>query len=481
MRVKAQQNRIIIALIVICFAIIGVVMLVLSRAATPNQSALVQDATASLSLTPNSGTFAPGSTISFDVKLNSSDAVASFQSDLTYDASRFTFVSLTATQDPFDVCVKSPASGAGKIYLACASSTGTKTGTFTVATIKLTVLPVTGSVSSTVSLADTSKVKRSDLSLAWSGPSTAATLTLGTSGGGGNGGGSGGGTGGSGGGTGGTGSSGGSSTSTGGTTGTSTSSGGSKPSGSSTSSGGGTQAVPSTVSVGEVSASSASVSLLITNSEGKPAAGVTVMLANKEAMSDANGIVTFTGVAPGKYKVTAKSGVLGASAVSEIVVADGATAKVQEFTVKLNKQFNFLPYVGIGAGAIVLIALLVAARRKLMEKKEHSRHFAGLDNKVYVGGQSDTAEIKDPANNLVASLVTPHDGESDKAEETEALQSLKSTPKVENSDTLEQIEKKVGANKVETVKAEEKTTKPADTANFTPNLILPKKPKPTNT
>ena len=116
-----------------------------------------------------------------------------------------------------------------------------------------------------------------------------------------------------------------------------------------------------------------------------------------------------------------------------------------------------------------------------MEKREQSRHFAGMENKVYVGGKSDTSDLKDPANNLVASLVTPHDSDAEKTEEKEVLESLKSTPKVDKTDTLEQIEKKVGATKLEVPSGEVKPSKPADSADFTPNLILPKKPKPTNT
>ncbi len=163
---KRKNSQILAVILVLGFAVVGTIMLVFSKAAT----------TTGLSLSSSTTNYTVGSTITMDINLTSTEAVASFQSDLTYDSARLTLGTLTATQDPFDACVKSPASGAGKIYLACASSTGTKTGTFKVATVTFTVLATgsTSPVSTSIGIASTSKIKRADLTVPWNGPVAAA-------------------------------------------------------------------------------------------------------------------------------------------------------------------------------------------------------------------------------------------------------------------------------------------------------------------
>ena len=164
-------------IIVLAFAVIGVAVLIVSFAATPQvANVAVQNATASLSLSPSSGTYNVGTTINVVVNETSSDGVASVQSDLTYDKNVLEFKSLDASNTNFDACVKKPVSGGGNVYLACASTNGPQTGPQKVATVTFQVLAA--SSSSTVNFASTALVKRADLSVAWAGPAPGANLTL---------------------------------------------------------------------------------------------------------------------------------------------------------------------------------------------------------------------------------------------------------------------------------------------------------------
>ena len=74
-----------------------------------------------------------------------------------------------------------------------------------------------------------------------------------------------------------------------------------------------------------------------------------------------------------------------------------------------------------------------------------------------------------PANDTVATVVTPKatSDEEDKASEEADLATLKSVKdKVENTDTLDEIERKVGAAK---------SAPATDSNDFEPNLITPQK------
>jgi hypothetical protein len=201
------------------------------------------------------------------------------------------------------------------------------------------------------------------------------------------------------------------------------------------------------------------VTVTVTDKDGHPAGGVTVKLDSLEATTDISGVVTFNGVSVGKHKLTATNSILGAASKS-ITVADNGNP--QNIALKLGKTTNYLLYVALG---ILVILLLVAARlvaRWLHNRAENSRRFVG-----YQTGPDNSTKIE-PANDAPAAVVTPK-LESYDTEEKEALQSIK--PKVEATDTLETIERKVGAKKAKPAPA-------ADTASsndFEPNLVLPSK------
>lgn len=201
------------------------------------------------------------------------------------------------------------------------------------------------------------------------------------------------------------------------------------------------------------------VAVAITGENGQPAVGVKVKIGKLEAVTDSSGVASFIGLAPGKYKLSASSSVLGA-ATKEITIGEAANV-AQEFKLQLKKRPNFLLYGLVALLLALVIIAIVKIRRWLRERAEASRRFSGLRG----GNVSNTPAT--PVNDSVATVVTPKADTAD--EEKEALEKIK--PKVESTDTLEEIEKKVGAKKGAAAQA--------DAAEFTPNLILPKKEKPT--
>lgn len=205
------------------------------------------------------------------------------------------------------------------------------------------------------------------------------------------------------------------------------------------------------------------IAITLTDKDGKPATGVTVKLGKLEAVTDALGVASFVGVSPGKHKVTAKSRVLGAIS-KDITVGEQANV-AQEFKLQLKKRPNYLLFALIALGVMVVVTGVLFLKRRLRQKADQDRHF--------IHARNSTAAVPaalEPANNSIATLITPHSKESDEAIEKEALEKLK--PKVEATDTLEEIEHKFGAKK-------KSAPVLADAADFTPNLVLPEKPKPT--
>lgn len=202
------------------------------------------------------------------------------------------------------------------------------------------------------------------------------------------------------------------------------------------------------------------LAITITDKDGKPAPGVVVKIDKQEATTNALGVASFVGVSPGKHKISASSKVLGAAS-KEITVTDVANA-AQEFNIQLKKRPNYLLYAVI----VVLIILLIVAfrllQRWLRNRAEISRRFSGYSTSMK---PSDAP----PINDAVATVITPKasNEEADKASEKADLAVIKSVKeKVDSTDTLEEIERKVGASK---------STPVAESNDFEPNLITPKK------
>jgi hypothetical protein len=467
-RTKLKTNRKfshkVILLTVLGFGVVGAIVLALSYAATPS---------ASLTVSPLNSTYTVGNSATISVYEDSgSQAINSVSIGLNYDANKLDFQSVSTASSAFagGGCPDHDG-GSGNVTITCflypTGSPSTLSGRQLVGTVSF---KIKAAGSTNITFAKES-AEKSGIFLAgtgeniWNGTTTGGSYTL-----------SAGSTNpGTGGGSGGGGSSGGSSTPTtggGSSTGSSGSggsntptTGGTKPSGG-TSNASNTSQVPSTTNgppstsqpITSTGQPGQTVTVTVTDKDGHPAGGVTVKLDSLEATTDISGVVTFSGVSAGKHKLSATNSILGAASRS-ITVADNSNPNI---ALKLGKTPNYLLYVALG---ILVILLLVAARlvaRWLHNRAENSRRFVG-----YQTGPDNSTKIE-PANNAPAAVVAPRP-ESDDTEEKEALQSIK--PKVESTDTLETIERKVGAKKAKPAPA-------ADTASsndFEPNLVLPSK------
>ena len=132
-------------------------------------------ATDTLTLSPASGTYSVGSTLTVTVnETTTTDAINAVEADLSYNTSQLQFVS-AACSSTFSVYVP-PTGGSGAVSLACAVPNTTVTGTQTVGTVSFTVLaggsaPITFASTSAIILA-------SNLSNTWNGNTTGGTYTL---------------------------------------------------------------------------------------------------------------------------------------------------------------------------------------------------------------------------------------------------------------------------------------------------------------
>jgi hypothetical protein len=106
-------------------------------------------ASASMYLTPASGTYAAGSTLTVTVRINTGgDNVNAVQADLTYPTSKLTFQSVDATASAFDI--SAPTSGGNGAVSIARGKIGNVTGDAEVAKVKFTVLNSAGSAAITV-------------------------------------------------------------------------------------------------------------------------------------------------------------------------------------------------------------------------------------------------------------------------------------------------------------------------------------------
>lgn len=241
---KIKKDRRYQLIIVVAFAVIGAIFFVYSKAATPGSpTALVAGGSATLTLSPSSGSYAQGASFTVALYENSgSVATPGVEAIMTYDASKLDFVSADTSGGVFTDCPVAPSGGNGTVSFQCLKYGQTFTGNQKVGNI--TFKSKAGTGSAVINFASNSGIYDAASGNIWNGATVAGAFTLtGGSGGGG-------GTGGSGGGTGGTGGSGGGSGGTsntgGGTkTGTQNSSGGSKST-TPTTNGGGTPVTTNT-------------------------------------------------------------------------------------------------------------------------------------------------------------------------------------------------------------------------------------------
>lgn len=100
----------------------------------------IQNVTGELYVTPGSGSYAIGSTITMVLRENSfSTAVNSFQANLTYPTDLLQFVSSDTTGTAFEIPLQNTG-GSGTISISLASFDGSVTGDQLISTISFTVL-----------------------------------------------------------------------------------------------------------------------------------------------------------------------------------------------------------------------------------------------------------------------------------------------------------------------------------------------------
>ncbi|MDF2460799.1 MAG: Cohesin domain [Candidatus Saccharibacteria bacterium] len=132
-------------------------------------------AAASMYLTPASGTYAAGSTLTVTVRINTGgDDVNAVQADLTYPTNKLTFQSVDASASAFDV--PAPTSGGNGAVSIARGKIGNVTGDVEVAKVKFTVLSSPGSVPITFS--NSSAVVRSSDSVNILANKTGGTYTI---------------------------------------------------------------------------------------------------------------------------------------------------------------------------------------------------------------------------------------------------------------------------------------------------------------
>ncbi|MGZ6004737.1 MAG: cohesin domain-containing protein [Candidatus Saccharimonadales bacterium] len=324
------------------------VLAVVVLSALPNANA---SGTATLSLSPNSGTYAKGASFTVTVNEDSgSSTINAVQADLSYDQSKLQFISLNDNPPASAFGISAAASGgSGNVTFQMGNITPLS-GSHPVGTVTFKTL-VDGPGSTSVSFDDTSKILTNDSTPVdvWNHSPTGATYSLkapATSGGGGSGSGS---------------------TTTKKTTTSTTQS-----------------TAPSTISpsptqqqsdpTAPVPASSDSstsgsylVAIKVVDNKGHVVSAATVTLGSTQAKTDTTGVASFSGITAGVYKVAVKTGSLKGNST---ITVDGTqpTSSVQQFEVKAKPLYNWPLYIGVGAAIVVLLIILAIWRGGRMPK-----------------------------------------------------------------------------------------------------------------
>lgn len=464
-----QKNMNVLRILVAAaFAVVGATLLALSNAETPAPSQSSNAGAGSYSLTPSSGSKTLSTNFTVAITENSgAEAVNTVDVRLTYDAAKLNFVSVDNTGGVFDQCFEKSGSN-GTVVLTCSKLGGSFTGAQKVGEVVFS--PKVGSGSTTIAFANTSHLYKADgiPTDIWNQQTTVATYTL-------------------------TGDA--TPTPTPTTTTPPTTSGGSSTSGG-TSSGGTKKTTPSTTSAGsgavaqntnpttssepttqeasEQNSSGGTVSITVSDSKGKPVAGAKVTLNKQTAVTDASGVASFVGVAAGKYTLKA-SGVLGAATKQITIVGSSASDSVetQKFELVLKKQPSILIYIGVGVIAVLAGLLLYLGKR--WQRNRPAKQSASLSGMVVNG-----KDLGAPADEPIIAPPTPVSPAETKPEH----KPLKASSEVQDGDTIEEIERKVAAQKAKPATHTETKAKAAVFSNFMPvtgkdlgeQMIKPTKP-----
>lgn len=404
---------------------------------------------ATLTLEPASGSKAINTNFAISIYANGgSEPMSSVKANLTYDPVKLQFLSVDTTGGAFTTCI-GPGGSDGAIAIPCTKLGGSVTGKQLVAKISFKTL--SGSGSTAVNFSGTSEVKSAnDGSNIWNQDASAAVYSLTTpstptptptpttpkptTGSGSS-------------------SSGSSSGTKKTTTGSGSSSSGSSSSGSSSApAANNTPVTPSGSEVTPAAVTNQTVAIYVTDAKGQAVEGAKVTIDEQTVTTDAQGAANFS-LATGKYEVKVSS---KAGSVTQELTVDGSTP-TQKLDLIVKPKLNLLMYIGIVLIVVLLFALFALTKRTLAKKRENTRRFAGAKANV----TDFSKKVKTPVHEKEATVITPG------SMHTEEVHAQKE--EVRPTDTLSEIERKVGANKTHHA--------PRDNV-FEPSMTQVKKPAP---
>jgi hypothetical protein len=424
------------SLFILAFAVIGTIILAISKAATPtNPTASIQAAGgASLSLSPASGSYDSATNFTVVVYVDSDEDINTVGPQITYDTTKIDFVSIDTTGGAFPASAPGTGASNGTVTLNYGIQGGTVKGHQKIASVTFKTKAATGTA--TLAFSPNSLIYKGDAVNVWNGVTSGGAYTLKTPG---TGGGGTGGTGGTGGGgtqptTGGSGSS------------TPTTGGSSSTNKSTTKTTTPTTSTPTTTPSTDQPVTTTSpttgnvVAIVVTDKDGRAVAGATVTIDTSSMVTDGSGIANFTGLSTGKHtvKVVTKDG----TSSRTITVAATSSGETQRFDLKIKPRINYLLYAVIAVVAVLFVVLLVLGRRWQKNRTEKNHHFP---DEVVVGGESKAKE--EAVEEEAPVLVTPKLIADEPVLTSSTDSKSKGKLEVQPSDTLDEIEKKVGANK----------------------------------
>ncbi len=146
-RKPGKQNTSVLLIAILLFALVGASFLVRSFAAT-----------ASIYITPANANVSLGSTLTIDIRENSStEIIDTVEANLTYDATKLQFLSIDASNSAFDLGGPSSSDGNGSISIVRAKTVTSLTNDQLVASVSFRLI---GTGTTPVSFASSSKIIR---------------------------------------------------------------------------------------------------------------------------------------------------------------------------------------------------------------------------------------------------------------------------------------------------------------------------------
>jgi len=181
-----KRNSIIVITV---FALLGISLLIYSKAATPPASSpggivSLAAGNAEYTLSPNTGSYKSGTDFTVSIFENSGTVpVAGVDAFLTYDATKLDFVSVNTTGGVFTDCFSNtgnpnPTGGNGTVKFGCIKLGSTFTGNQKIGNV--TFRPKVGTGSTAITFASNSAIYDESVSSVWNGVATGGTYTLGS-------------------------------------------------------------------------------------------------------------------------------------------------------------------------------------------------------------------------------------------------------------------------------------------------------------